>query len=137
MFVSSDSGSSFPVRPISRARTNTQGLAASAIDTSIDPMPGISSQSLTRPVGNRPMVADPPGARKSNRTGAPVPATPGMARSPSVAARPSARENVERMILPVLVLKILTTAVSPFGRTMPSSTANGPTAEDMLPQLPR
>ena len=42
------------------------------------------------------------------------------------------------MILRVLVLKMRTTALSPFGRgTMPSSTANGPTADDMLPQLPR
>ena len=41
------------------------------------------------------------------------------------------------MIFRVLVLKMRTTAVSPFGRTKPSSTANGPTAELMLPQLLR
>ena len=41
------------------------------------------------------------------------------------------------MILRVLVLWIRTVASPPFGRgTNPSSTANGPTAEDMLPQLP-
>jgi PrpF protein len=53
---------------------------------------------------------------------------------------PSEQANadiVARMILPVFVLKIRTTAVSPSARTRPSSTANGPTAEDMLPQLPR
>ena len=122
---------------MSRARTMTQGFAASTMDTSIDPKPGTSSQSRTLPVGSRRPVTEPPGDRKSRRIGAPVPATPGMARSPSVAARPSTSGNVERMILPVLVLKIRTTAVSPFGRTSPSSTANGPTAEDMLPQLPR
>ena len=82
-------------------------------------------------------MTDPPGARKSRRTGAPVPATPGMARSPLVAARPLTSGNVERMILLVLVLKMRTTAVSPLGRSRPSSTANGPTADDMLPQLPR
>ena len=65
------------------------------------------------------------------------PATPGITRSPSVAARPSSSGKVERMILPVFVLKIRTVAASPFGRTMPSSTANGPTAELMLPQLLR
>jgi hypothetical protein len=75
--------------------------------------------------------------RKSSFTGAPNPATPGIASVPSVAALPSRNPNVERMIFFVLVLKIRTTAVSPFGRTIPSSTAKGPTADDMLPQLPR
>jgi hypothetical protein len=40
------------------------------------------------------------------------------------------------MIFCVMVLKIRTVAVSPFARTSPSSTADGPTAELMLPQFP-
>ena len=47
-----------------------------------------------------------------------------------------ATQTSTRMIFLVFVLKMRTTAVSPFGRTIPSSTANGPTAEDMLPQFP-
>ena len=101
------------------------------------PTPGTISASTGLPVGSNLPVVAPPGARKSSRTGAPVPATPGIAIVPSVAARPSANGNVERMIFRVLVLKMRTTAGSPLGRSNPSSTANGPTAELMLPQLLR
>ena len=107
------------------------------METSIGPMPGTSRRSDGLPVGSSLPVTAPPGDRKSRRTGAPVPATPGIASVPSTAARPSVSAKVERMILLVVELKMRTTAVSPLGRTMPSSTAKGPTAEDMLPQLPR
>jgi len=60
-----------------------------------------------------------------------------MASAPSTAASPSSMPKRATMILPVLVLWMRTTASSPYTRIRSSSTANGPTAEDMLPQLGR
>ena len=99
-------------------------------------MPGTSSTSTALPVGSSLPVTAPPGSRKSSRTGAPVPATPGISSSPSTTARPSFTKKVELMIFFVLVLWMRTVISPSRGGTRPSSTANGPTAEDMLPQLP-
>ena len=93
LLASSASGSSMPLNPRSRARTNTHELAASTIDTSILPTPGTSSVSRTLPVGSSLPVVAPPGDKNSSRTGAPVPETPGMATSPSTAALPSSSEK--------------------------------------------
>ena len=94
---SSSSGSSVALRPRSTARTNTHALAASIKLASIRADAG--NVQRVRRVGRR---QQPPGARrrrdgKSSRTGAPVPATPGIARSPSIAARPPVqRERARR-----------------------------------------
>ena len=132
-------GNSAPLRPRSAARRNTHALAASTQLASMRPTPGTSNRSTVRPVGSSRPVMAPPGARKSRRIGLPVPATPGIARSPSSMLRPSRTRNVEAMILPVLVLWMRTVTsprASGDGAASPSSYANGPTAELMLPQLP-
>jgi hypothetical protein len=60
-----------------------------------------------------------------------------MAKSPSVSASPFAMVKRDVMILLVLVLWMRTAAAPSRGTThRPSSAANGPMAEDMLPQLP-
>ena len=128
------SGNSQPTRPRSCARTNTQGLPASTIDTS-KWVPRVCSSSVGRPVGRSLPVAPPPGLSNTRLMGAPEPATPGRQRSPLTPAAPSSSENVERIIRPVLTLRIRTQTWSPFTETRPSSTANGPTAAAMLPQL--
>ena len=134
--ASSCSGSSVPVRPISRARTNTAGLAASTSEASIEPKPGTSSRSIILPDGNSLPVAAPPGSTKSSRTGGARAGHAGDDEIAVIRARPPSSGNVARMIFLVFVLKMRTVAVSPSARTRPSSTAKGPTAELMLPQLP-
>src|SRR6266481_6450272 len=48
-------------------------------------------------VGSSLPVVAPPGSRNSSRTGAPVPATPGIARSASTAASPSSSAKRDQM----------------------------------------
>ena len=67
---------------------------------------------------------------------APVPGTPGSAKSPSTAASPSCTGTRARISFFVLVLWILTTVSGSTARTRPSSIAKGPTADEQLPQLP-
>ena len=67
---------------------------------------------------------------------APVPATPAMAKSPRISARPSRTGKRAWMIFRVLTWWMRTSASPSATRTRPSSTAKGPTAEDRLPQLP-
>ena len=100
------------------------------------PTPGTSSSCSTWPVGSSFPVMAPPGSRNSSRIGAPVPATPGIASEPDSTARPSRTSKVEWMILRVLVLWMRSVTGPSAANTMPSSTANGPMAELMLPQLP-
>jgi hypothetical protein len=49
---------------------------------------------------------------------------------------PPSSENRDQMIFFVLVLWTRTSASGPDTFTNPSSTANGPMAEDILPQFP-
>ncbi len=73
---SRSSGSSRPGHPQVRARTNTHALAASIMEH-FDQADAGHVQPIRRGCpGTRPVVA-PPGARKSSRTGAPVPASRG------------------------------------------------------------
>ena len=100
------------------------------------PSPGTSSMSAALPVGSSLPVLAPPGCMNSSRIGAPVPPTPSSAMSPETAASSPSMPKRETMIFFVLVLWMRTTA-SPsrgFG-TRPSSTAKGPIADDMFPQL--
>ena len=86
-------------------------------------------------IGCLPVVA-PPGSRNSSLTGDPVPDTPGIARSPSTADSPSSSAKRAWMIFLVFVLCTRTSASRPAALIRPSSTANGPIADDILPQLP-
>ncbi len=124
-------GVSVPVRFRSLARTNTMGFVASTSEASTPAM-----VSRARPLGRRRPVRAPPGSRKSSAMRAPRPGTPGSSKSPTTAASPSTTGTRATMIFPVLVLW-MRTAVSPLAKgTSRSSIANGPTAEEQLPQLP-
>src|ERR1700722_10750025 len=120
-----------PSTPKSAARTNTQGFPTS-IQLALMP----SKSSSTLPVGRSLPVLEPAGSTNASSIFAPVPATPAMEKDPSVTASPSRTWNLDLMSLFVFVLKIRT-CVSPsnFTDTIPQSTANGPTALDILPQL--
>ena len=129
-------GSSVAVAPTASAGTNTQGLAASIMLTGTRPSPSTSSMSAALPVGSSLPVLAPPGSMNSSRMGAPVPATPSSAMSPDTAASSPSMPKRETMIFLVLVLWMRTTASPSRGfATSPSSTANGPIADDMFPQL--
>ena len=134
--ASSASGSSVPVNPRSAAFRKQQALAASTSEARIFPTPGTSSVSTTLPVGSNLPVVAPPGSRNSSLTGEPVPDTPGISRSPSTADMPSSSAKRACMIFFVFVLCTRTSASLPEALSRPSSTANGPIADDMLPQLP-
>ena len=133
--ASSAAGISVPAIPTSSASTNTKALAASTKEAGTLPWPSTSRVSSGLPVGRSAPVPAPPGSMNSRSTGAPVPDTPGIVVSPSTAARPPSTGNRARMSLPVLVLWMTTTPSGPAASTSPSSTANGPMADDMFPQL--
>ena len=67
---------------------------------------------------------------------APVPGTPSTTASPSTAARPSCTGTWAIKRLPVLVARTQTRVTGSTACTRPSSMAKGPTAADMLPQVP-
>lgn len=69
------------------------------------------------------------------RISAPVPGTPAMAQSPVTRALPLRTCTRATSTVPVFVLWMRTTVSGSTVSTSPSSTANGPTAEEMLPQL--
>ena len=78
----------------------------------------------------------PPGSTKSSAMRAPRPATPGSSKSPATAASPSVTGTWARMIFFVFVLWMRTRVSPSRAPTRPSSMANGPTADEQLPQLP-
>ena len=134
-FISS--GSSVPFMPISSARTNTMGLDTSRMLASIFPKPGISSTSSTFPVGRSLPVLEPAGFKKFTFSSAAVPSTPAIWQSPSWAKVPvcGSMGTVTLMYLSVLRLSIRTVVMGCVIVRSPSSTAKGPTAAVMLPQL--
>lgn len=84
----------------------------------------------SRPV-RAPTVPD-----QSMTISAPVPGTPGTSKFPSTRARPSWTGTSAMRIFPVLVLWMRTRVTPSSTGTSFSSTANGPMAEEMLPQFP-
>jgi hypothetical protein len=70
------------------------------------------------------------------RISAPVPGTPAMAQSPLTFALPPATGILATRSFSVFVFQMRTVVTGSTAFTKPSSIANGPTAEEMLPQLP-
>ena len=104
---------------------------------SMAPIPSISKVSTALPEGRSLPVAAPPGSMNSRVICAPAPETPGSSNEPLTPAAPSSTGKRAWYVLPVFVLWTRTVAVSPpTTRTRPSSTANGPTALEMFPQVP-
>ena len=130
------SGSSRPVNPMSFALTNTRGLAASMIDTLTAPKSGTSKTSITLPVGNNPLPKVPAGFKNFSFTGAAVPGTPAIAKSPEYSTTPLGVLTSASIIFFVLVLKIFTLVIPSCAFTRPFSIANGPTPDEIFPQLP-
>ena len=97
-------GSSVPDSPTAFAGTNTSGLAASTMETSTWPKPGISNISEAFPVGSSFPVTEPMGSRKLSMMGAAVPGTPAMAKSPSYCTLPFSTWTWASITLSVLVL---------------------------------
>ena len=129
-------GGSVAVAPTASAGTNTHGLAASTRLTGMRPMPGTSSMSVALPVGSSLPVLAPPGSMNSSRIGAPVPATPSSAMSPATAASsPSMPKRRDDDLLGVGVVDAHDGLAAVGLATSPSSTAKGPMADDMFPQL--
>ena len=124
-------GRSVPTSPRSFARTKTIGLVASTSDASAPPI-----HSRGRPVGRSRPVPAPPGSVKSSVIRAPRPATPASSKSPSTAASPSFTGTWDTMIFRVFVLWMRTSVSPSAACTRRSSIANGPTADEQLPQLP-
>ena len=79
----------------------------------------------------------PPGSRKSSAMRAPVPGTPSSAKSPRTAAWPDSTGTWAWITFCVLVLWIRTTVAGSRAGRSASSIANGPIADEMLPQFPR
>ena len=130
------SGRSVPFRPTSSALTKTSGLAASTIDTSTFLPPGSSRTSTTLPVGRRPFPSVPAGSTNFNLTGAPVPGTPAIEKSPSYTTPFSSVTTSSTIIFCVFVLKTRTDVISASGFTSPFSIAKAPTPEEIFPQFP-
>ena len=130
-----NSTSSVPLIPRSDALINTIGLEQSKTVTSAGPYPGTSKISFFCPVGKSFPVLEPAGSSKYISIREPVPGTPLITSSPYTSAWPSFTRTCSSMILLVLVFKIRTTVIGSTAGTRPSSMANGPTADEIFPQL--
>src|ERR1700693_502430 len=115
---------------------NTNRLPASTIDTAYL-TPSTSMVSLALPVGRSLPVIPPTTSDQSMAIFAPVPGTPSMTKSPSTIALPSFTGTSATRILLLLVMLMRTVVIGSPAATRPSSMEKGPTADEILPQLPR
>ncbi len=116
-------------------------MPAVIIVTSNVPTPGTSSVSTRFPVGNiAPASPSSDGSRNSSGISAAGKGTPSSSKSPVSCTQPFVTGTCATMVLPMFACQMRTVqwplAGTRAGSIRPLAIANGPTADDRLPQLP-